>query len=110
MSKDLKSIRNILSGQGSQLARLLEQAHQLEALNRAVISLLPANLKDHCRVATIRNQLLIVLVDSSAWATRARFAQNEILAKIRRIPEYQALTQIEFRVSPELASLDGHNL
>lgn len=52
------------------LKSIQQRAVVLLKLNRAVLALLPAMLKPHCRVANYRKQLLILEVSNAAQMTR----------------------------------------
>ena len=53
------------------LKSIQQRAVVLLKLNRAVLALLPAMLKPHCRVANYRKQLLILEVSNAAQMTAA---------------------------------------
>ncbi len=55
------------------LASLIDRSRQQEALLMQVRDLLPAPLNRHCRAAILRDQLLVLYADSSAWASRLRY-------------------------------------
>jgi hypothetical protein len=61
------------------LSELLKRAQALEKLNAYVKTLLPQPLQAHCQVANLRDGVLVMQVDSSAWASQMRFVQASVL-------------------------------
>lgn len=65
------------------MANLAARARELDHLSQRIVPLLPVPLRDHVRHAGVRSDRVLLLVESSAWATRARTDQARILAAIR---------------------------
>lgn len=63
-------------------AALLQKARYLQAVESKIHPLIPSPLNQHCRVANVRDGILILQTDSAVWATKARFATAELLPKI----------------------------
>jgi hypothetical protein len=66
-------------------AALAEKAGKLEALDRALRQTLPSPLREQVRFANLRNDRLVFLASSPAWASRLRLMQAQILASARAI-------------------------
>lgn len=79
------------------LKSIQQRAVVLLKLNRAVLALLPAMLKPHCRVANYRKQLLILEVSNAAQMTRLRY---ELPALRREI--LPSLSAIDIKINPSL--------
>jgi hypothetical protein len=80
-----KKLGDLLSRPDSPLAALVERARALETLTAAVRSALPADARAHLVSAAQREDGTLVLVtESSAWASRLRFAADEAIAAARR--------------------------
>jgi hypothetical protein len=62
---------------------------------------LPAPLDSHCLHATIDDHVLVVTTDSSAWASRLRFAVPELLRKLTLSGAYDAVVSCRVRIQPQ---------
>jgi hypothetical protein len=67
------------------VAALAKQASKLEALDRALRQTLPSPLREQVRFANVRDDRLVFLASSPAWASRLRLQQAQILAAARAI-------------------------
>lgn len=65
------------------VADLVARARAFDRLSRQIVPLLPVPLRDHVRHAGVRGDRVLLLVESPAWATRARMDQTRILAAVR---------------------------
>ncbi len=77
-SKTPRALGAILGGESGSLARLHRRSEALLSLDRRLRDLLPHPLSEHCRVANVRGGLLVVHVDSAAWATQLRFLASQL--------------------------------
>lgn len=66
-------------------AALAQKAGALEALDRALRQTLPSPLREQVQFADLRNDRLVFLASSPAWASRLRLMQTQILASARAI-------------------------
>ena len=62
------------------LADLATRAREAGQRSRQIVPLLPAPLREHVGFAAVHNDAILLLVESAAWATRARMEQARILA------------------------------
>lgn len=60
-------------------SRLIQRARLLQSLTHSVRSRLAPVVAEHCWVAGIQNNTLIILTDSSSWAVSIRYQQHELL-------------------------------
>jgi hypothetical protein len=67
------------------VAALADKAGKLEALDRALRQTLPSPLREQVRFANLRDDRLVFLASSPAWASRLRLQQTQILAAARAI-------------------------
>lgn len=67
------------------VAALAQKAGKLEALDRALRQTLPSPLREQVRFANFRDDRLVFLASSPAWASRLRLQQAQILAAARAI-------------------------
>lgn len=98
-----KSAFELLSGPGGPVhASLLHKARYLKELETKVLALIPTPLKEHCRVANVRDGVLILQTDSSIWATKARFLASDLLQELGR--RGMAFQQIRINTRPQQRS------
>ncbi len=60
------------------------RAQALHRLTRSLRDALPPPLAEHCRVADLRRDRLVLATDSAAWATQLRYHAATILGHLRR--------------------------
>ncbi|WP_340615441.1 DUF721 domain-containing protein [Xenorhabdus entomophaga] len=85
----------------SPLQVIQRHAIALLKLNRAVLSLLPAQLHPWCRVANYRKQILVLEAGNASWMTRLRYEIPVLLSTLRSeiLP---SLSSIDIRINPSL--------
>ncbi|NVJ51579.1 MAG: DUF721 domain-containing protein [Gammaproteobacteria bacterium] len=66
------------------------------------------NLALHCRVINFRDNNLIIAADSAAWATRLKFAQNDLLSDLRA-EGMHGLRSIKVIVANQSHTTDDHS-
>lgn len=69
---------------GSAFLTLLKKAEQIHAVNLTLSAELDSSLAPHCRAVNLRGSMLVLAVDSPAWATRLRFQTSELLSVLRQ--------------------------
>lgn len=84
------------------VADLAARAREVERLSQRIVPLLPTPLRDHTGFAGVRNDHVLLLVDSPVWATRVRMHQSHILSSIRSLGV--AATSVTARVVPSESS------
>ncbi|HVX04709.1 MAG TPA: DciA family protein [Rhodanobacteraceae bacterium] len=84
------------------VADLAARARELDLLSQRIVPLLPTPLREHVLHAGLRNDRVLLLVESPAWATRARMDQSGILAAVRSLG--LAATSVMAKVMPIPAS------
>lgn len=77
---------------------LLKKAGQLRALHDTLIAEFDSSIAEHCRVVNLRGSVLVLAVDSPAWATRLRFQLSELLSRFR-LAGNPGLASIELVIS-----------
>jgi hypothetical protein len=80
-------------------ATLAKKAGVLEALDRALRQTLPSPLREQVRFANLRNDRLVFLASSPAWATRLRLMQTQILATAHAIGT--SASSLTVKVAPQ---------
>lgn len=88
----MKSISNLLQ------PKLIKKARDLDKLGHLIRSCLPNNCKEHVKIAGIKENYLILIVDSPVWSSRIRLYSNNILEMLKEhnLTEVQ---QIRIRLS-----------
>lgn len=71
----------------------------LEALDRALRQTLPSPLREQVRFANLRNDRLVFLASSPAWASRLRLMQTQILATASAIGTHAS--SVTVKVAPQ---------
>jgi hypothetical protein len=66
-----------------QLRALSASLQEQERLLPLIRSLLPEPLRDHCLYVCSSERGLIIYTESSAWASRLRYASNDLRLKLR---------------------------
>jgi hypothetical protein len=84
-------------------ATLARKAGALEALDRALRQTLPLPLRDQVRFANVRNERLVFLASSSAWASRLRLMQTQILAAADAIGTSASSVTVKVVAAPPAA-------
>ena len=92
-------ISEILSDQHSSLGAALARARVLLQLQKLLAGSVEPSLASQFQVANIRQNRLILLVPSAAWATRLRMAAGELLETLRQAG-FAELRGIDIRVAP----------
>lgn len=77
-TRGLKSIAEV-----GPVASLAKRARELDGLDRQLRATLPKPLRDQVRFADLRDGRLVFLAPSSAWASRVRLYQTQILDAAR---------------------------
>jgi hypothetical protein len=83
MPRTPSPVSNYLSRGGS-LPLIQRRLAEQERLLQLVRQLLPDPVGNHCLAAVMRDGQLTLLSDSSAWASRLRFASNNLLQQLRQ--------------------------
>ncbi|HRE33161.1 MAG TPA: DciA family protein [Candidatus Berkiella sp.] len=91
-------VSNLLSGPGSSLGKLIEQAQAIADLNKTLIQVLDTELISHCRVGYYDKGVLTLLAQSAAFATRLRYYTPTLLSKLRNMSDWYGLCSIQIKI------------
>jgi len=94
-----KHVNKFLSGSSDNLHRLAAHCSQLQHLTRIVREFLPSPLNQHCQVANIRDQHLVLHADSSAWATMLHYQAPALLEHLKKQPGLEHICNIRTKTS-----------
>ena len=83
-----------------QLASLVDNLNRINRLNQSLKVILPEPMADHCTIAHMKDNQLVLAVDSGEWATRLRYEKLNLLSHLRT-NGFAAVTGIDIIVNPE---------
>src|ERR1700722_1515422 len=95
------SLANILTDSPI-LSEIVNKVDQLAKLNRIVHQKLDPELTKYCRVANLRDGILILSTSSPATGHLLRFAKAELLSTLRIEPQWCHLKSIKIHVRPQM--------
>lgn len=95
MRGSTRPIHNILHQPRSGLEDILAHVRELQNIAAVLEHIMPESLAAHTELANVRGQVLTLIADSPAWATRLRY-QREML--IWRLQSELGLTVRELQV------------
>lgn len=81
-----------------ELHKLVAKLDHLEQMNHVIASKLDPDLANHCRVANLRDGMLILATTSPAWNHKLRFSTLDLLSALRSDPRWSGLKSIDIRV------------
>ncbi|UAW99014.1 DUF721 domain-containing protein [Halopseudomonas nanhaiensis] len=91
----------------STLKGLYSKARELERLQALVDIVMEPAAREHCRVASLRDGVLRLIVTDSQWATRMRYQQKRLVRQLQAYTEFRTLTKLHCRVQPPLIQKTG---
>ena len=100
--KQPKKIQTFLSTPGTGLGKLVCKAEHLIALEQKLCSFLPSPLDKHCKVSGLSNRSILLITDSSVWATKLRFMTPEILKFMKTECSSARLKSVRISIRPEI--------
>ena len=86
--------------QSKTLNQLVQQAQFLEEIESLVNTVLEPEFRTNIRVASLKDNCLVLIVNNATWATRIRFATPQLLVNLNQIPELKEIKSIRCRVNP----------
>ncbi len=92
--------RNLESLLAGGLGRVIDKAKTLIRLEKRITNQLDEKLAPHCRVANVNGSVLVLQVDTPAWAGRLRQQAPKLVARLRQTDELAAIEQIRVTVRP----------
>ncbi len=96
-----RQLYKFLSQKKGNVADLVTQTRINQKLSQSLNNLLDPALRDHLRLANIRAQTLILITDSAAWASRARYFSPVLLQKLKNNSHiFGDIRKIDIQVQP----------
>jgi hypothetical protein len=99
----VEAIDSLFENPVGDLKLIVQTLQKLKRLNEALHSLLPKEMAKHCQVASLTQGRLLISFDHAMWAGKFHFEKMEYLSKLRQLPEFSGLSQIEHRVNPSFS-------
>lgn len=96
--KTPSNIKSIFGQSDGALASILRKAQQLKILQDRVAACLTPPLREHCWVADVKGDTLILMTDSAAWATRLNYMVNDLLYVLKTEHQLGELRSIKCKV------------
>jgi hypothetical protein len=97
----MKIIGQCITNPTNHLQLLLSHSRLLNELQKDLLTILPNPLPQYCYLANIRDNVLIIHVDSSHIATRLRYIVPELIEKWHQNkPNALAIEKIKIKVQP----------
>lgn len=81
-----------------ELGPLFRQLEQIEALNAALLPLIPENFRAGCRVQNVVQGCVILGVQNASMITLLRYEIPNILSQLRQIPRWAGLASIKCKI------------
>lgn len=92
----MQTISSLLKPKNSHLGRLVQKCAYLRELEILILQSLPEPLRAHCKIANLRQQHLIIHVDSSIWANQLRYLLPDLLAQWQQQVE---ITTVKIKIA-----------
>lgn len=99
-NKKPQTISHLLNNPKGEVQALLDQLSRIEAINQSLPKLLGSGLSQHCHVINLRKNILVLAVDSPAWANKLRFQLPTLLDQFRE-QGFINLVNIEMIIQPK---------
>jgi len=100
MQKKANSIANVVQS-SSILRDYLQKINKVNKLNDIVEPCLPEILRNNVEVTNFKKGRLVLGVQSPVWRYQLTFYKQEILQRLREIPGWSRLEDIEIAVLPK---------
>ena len=94
------SMNERLGSARGELGNLVDNLNRINRLSQILKQIMRQPMIDHCRVAHWRNNVLVLAVDSSQWASRLRFEKLSLLSLLRQ-NGFPGINSIDIIVQPD---------
>ncbi|MEZ5524632.1 MAG: DciA family protein [Pseudomonadales bacterium] len=84
----------------SVLSKLLRKANGILSYQESVRSALEPSCRPHCWLANYRSGTLYLQSDSSAWGTRIRMQQRQLVRQLQSLPAFQDIRAVKVSIVP----------
>lgn len=95
----MQSLGSLFKQQNSRLSQLVQKCAYLHKLEILILQSLPEPLRAHCKIANLRQQNLIIQVDSSLWANQLRYLLPDLLAQWQQQAQLAEITTVKIKIA-----------
>ena len=92
-------ISAILKNQETSISKLYKQGLAIRELDQKLKTYLDSSLRQHFELANINNDIAVLLVNSSAWATRLRYNIPAILSAFNSHLDLNSIKTIRIKIN-----------
>ncbi|NND59545.1 MAG: DUF721 domain-containing protein [Gammaproteobacteria bacterium] len=75
-------LKDLLKGRDNLFGHLVQRSQEVEDLTQVVRQLAPEPVRPHIVAASIGDEMLTIVADSSAWAAQLRYRAEDILTSL----------------------------
>lgn len=79
-----KTMHDVLHS--AQLKQTIDQVQLIDKLNALLPEVLSGDLAEHIQIANFNRRSITIIAQDAEWATRARFAEDDILFSLQQHP------------------------
>jgi hypothetical protein len=94
------SLKTILTQENSTLGQILAKVQFLQSLTQHLREFVAPSIGQHCCVANLRDNCLIIQVTNAAVATHLQYQSTELLSKFRTKGNLPSLANIKVIIRP----------
>ncbi len=93
-----RPISNLLNDKNSSFADLYKKANSIQEIDHKIKKLLDPSLQDKFELANINADVAVLLVSSSAWATRLRYNIPAILNALNTQLNFNSIKTVRIKI------------
>lgn len=93
-----RSISRLLKDKTLPIAELCNKAHSIQEIDQKLKKCLDPSLHHHFQLANIKTDSVIILVNSSTWATRLRYNIPAILNALNNQLDFTSINTVRIKV------------
>jgi hypothetical protein len=109
--KSEKQLTTLLTHGRGTLSILKRKVVQLDKLTALLKNSLSEPLRHHCQVANLRDNCLVIVTDSSAWATQIRYLTPDLLKQLQCYSELKHIRTLRCYIDPaSMPSVSPHTV
>lgn len=97
---ELQRFNKLVGKEGVSFRNTLERARQLHQLSSLITQCLDPAIAQHCQLANVRGDTLVIQSDSPGWASKLRYLGPQIINCLQQHQRLRAIKRIKVRVAP----------
>lgn len=95
-----KTLCTVIQQAGDELGQLIDKSLYLQTISQILHEHLHRPLNEHCQVANLQDNCLIIIAESAAWATQLRYLAPELIKQLQAIPDLKHVETLRVLVRP----------